>query len=345
MKRKSIIMMMVGFLTVLLFMNTNVYAASIDFLDYDVDYQSFKTELQNWLDEYNSNSVISVEGNIELLQPFYLVEYSAYDNKLVQVKKDYTVNIPVVCNGKVIALVGTYSFDRIRKPNKIYPISQNIGAYTDKGISFFRFTGSNRDGDYFGGSYEFDFFALDSNDNIHLAFFEVNSRNANSNQRIAAENTRTNPVNIPEYRSVSKLNHIDSDTEAVYSFDYSFTGKSGFTDGSKVYLRNRNGKYLSYTDGKYSMTKTATNSFVLTDNDDGTFSISPEENTEKKMSVNGTKSFFINLSYNDGYTYSISKSDDPSSYMRAKDKAVTFYTISQEVIWNAAFDWYIEKAI
>ena len=149
------------------------------------------------------------------------------------------------------------------------------------------------------------------------------SRNADSKQRMWAENTRATLKNIPEYRLISEMNHIDSNTEPIYSFDYKYNGKNAVSDDRKYYIHNRGGKYLSYSDGKYYLSEKKKTAFVITDNKDGTFSFAPE-NSDRKMSVKGTDSFQINLSYFDGYCYSISKANDPSSVMKAAGNKVSF---------------------
>ena len=323
------------------FSNNEVNATDEDFINYKYDFSAFRSSVSEWLDDYNPHSAAPIEGEIKLLKAFYLTEYSSSDDKYYQDKSDVRVYVPVLCNDKVIAVVSTYSSDMYRMPSKIYPISQCAGDY-ENGLSFFRVRGSDRDGDFFGGSYEFDIFTVNNENTVHLAYFEVISRNADNKQRMWAENTRAALKDIPEYRLISKMNHIDSYTESIYSFNYKYNGKNAVPDDRRYYIHNRDGKYLSYSNGKYCMTERKMTAFVITDNKDGTFSISPE-NTDKRMSVKGTDSFLINLSYFDGYCYSVSKVDDLSSMMRAKDSNVTFSKTGPSMIWNTSYDWYIEK--
>ena len=324
------------------FGNNEVNAEDVDFINYEYDFSKFNSHITEWFDEYNTYSTIPIEGKIRLLKSFYLTEYSSSDDKYYQDKSDVKVYVPVLCDDKLIALVSTYSQNNFRMPSRIYPISQNADIEYSDGLSFFRVRGSDKKGDYFGGSYEFDIFTVNKEDTVHLAYFEVISPAVDNQKRIWAENTRAKLQCTPEYRLISKMNCVDNNTEIIYSFDYNYNGKNAVADDTSYYIRSKNGKYLSYSDGKYYLTDNKKTAFCITDNTDGTFSISPE-GSDRRMSINGNKSFLINVSYYDNYCYSVARADDPLSVMRAKESTVTFSTTSPFMIWNTAYDWYIEK--
>ncbi len=247
--------------------------------------------------------------------------------------------IPVVCNNRIIATIHT--FGTAGSPFNICPFSQNISFDSDDGISFFKSVDRVVDDDFYGLAYEFNLLTIDKNDNISLAYYEIMVDNVTFDNKINSENYRATMVNMPSYKHISTLYSIDSESKPIYSFNYSYSGGTFISSKGEYYIQNKNGKYLTYADGKYTLSDNSKTAFIIKRNDDNTFSFSPENAPDRKISVKGTNKFLINLSYFDGYCYSICKSNDHSSYMRAKGDRVAFTKGEPDKVWDALRDWYL----
>ena len=328
-------------------MNT-VSAAENDIANYEYDFKEFEKHLTDMLDEYNSHSPEIIEGKISLLNPTHIIEYLPDDDKYYQKNDRFHIVSPVICDNQVVALVYINEYNSFRTPNTIVPISQIANNNISNGFSFFQvssfYQGSNPMAydDWYGmGNYDENIFTISRNNDVKLAYFKAFNTSVTTDDKIRAENQASLMEQKPTYKYISTLYHADSNSKILYSFDYSYNGTSFIKNGGEYYIQNKNGKYLTYTDGKYTLSDNSKTAFIIKRNDDNTFSFSPENAPDKKISVKGTNKFLINLSYFDGYCYSICKSNDHSSYMRAKGDRVAFTKGEPDKVWDASRDWYL----
>lgn len=330
-------------------MNT-VSATENNFDNYEYDFKEFENHLTDMLDEYNSHSPENIEGKISLLSPTHVIEYLPNEDKYYQKNDRFHLVSPVICDNRVIALVYINEYNSLRTPNTIVPISQIANNNIANGFSFFQvfsfYQGSNPIAydDWYGmGNYDENIFTLSKNNDVKLAFFKSFNTSVATDDKIQAENQVSLMGQKPTYKYISTLYHADSDSKILYSFDYCYNGLPFIKDEGKYFIQNKNGKYLTYTGGKYTLSDNSKTVFIITRNDDNTFSFSPESDPDKKISVKKTNTFLINLSYFDGYCYSICKSNDNSSYMRAKGDRVAFTKGEPDKVWDASRDWYLVK--
>ena len=144
--------------------------------------------------------------------------------------------------------------------------------------------------------------------------------------------------NNPAY--VAEMNKV-SNKDILFEFEVSKT-LSDNTQSAYYFIKNKNGKALTYVNGKYLLTdftESKNQIFTMSENQDGTHSIIPFLST-KKMSVNGNTHFFISSAYLNENIYQIV--DDKSQRFIKSNKQS-----DKAIVGSYNFDfsslWYIDE--
>ncbi|MBQ9208553.1 MAG: hypothetical protein IJ149_03085 [Oscillospiraceae bacterium] len=320
--------------------DAGAYSVSKELLSREYDTGAFEEEVTRWLDEYNKLSPFTVQGRITLSEGFFMPVWALDNETLTAKANDYDIYVPVICNGDVIALAGTISYEGIRKPTQIYPLSQRADLdIDDHPVAFYRV--QDQSSDFYGGySAEMNIFSVDKQ-RTELVYFDLVG---DYGDPVRAERERASLPSRPAYRQAARYSKVSSSSRSIYSFDYEYKGSHTVESGNSYLIRTKSGKSLSFDGRRARFTSGSGSTFILKSSNDGTFFISPESTPEKCISFSGTKSFCIELSYYDGYCYSVSRHGKQHTKSFADtDGALMLRRADDPAVWDPDMDMLIEK--
>ena len=129
--------------------------------------------------------------------------------------------------------------------------------------------------------------------------------------------------------------------DILFEFEASQISYTNFSSG-QYFIKNRNGKALTYADGKYFLsdfTESKSQIFKISENQDCTYSIIPFLST-KKMSVNGNTRYFISSAYLNENIYQIID-DESQRFLKSTNENDKVFVGSYKYDFSSL--WYIEK--
>ena len=321
---------------------------SIDVQKYAEANCDIEVHICEWLDEINSLKSSPYEGKISVLKPFYLPWYSPINNNYHQeTKLAYSIFAPIVCNNEVIGLA-MFCFRGIKEVEfiQVYFLSENTNRSLKDKICFCSIVdqaeprSSNVTS---GGISQFGIATVDSHNRSNLSYYDA-SCFYNKEFRDVLYISNSALENKPTYEMLSKYYYADGSTPVIYTFDYKYSKKNcAIKSGEKYYIKNTDNMYLTFQNGHYKLTEVPVTKFLFIKDESNYFTISPETKTSTKITVVNNNLFSINLSYYNGYCYSICRYDIPDSMLISKGNDVAFSKVNTKNIGYKSKDWYITK--
>ena len=278
------------------------------------------------LTEADFYSSENYDGKIEISYPFKIPTFYADTNKLAAPYKGENFSA-VIYDNKIIGLVEILGNTKANLCfNKFYFISENYAQDIESGFSLYHNAQYEPLEGEAGSVAYLSIAFMRGEQTSHLAYYDCTFLVDESTRKEFLINNSQIKC-LPKTNDLKEYNYIDSKTPIIYDFTITQNEKNNIDDSKEYYIVN-NDMYLTYVNGKYSLserknTDDLSQKFFIKKSGNDSYYVIPVSNPVSKLTAGNSASLMIKLSYYNDYVYSVRKENN-GLYMTSSGSKIVF---------------------